>query len=136
MLLVEALERKKALDDLISKNMGEIVNFLGDQKKLSEILTNIDSLIDQFYNLERFIQKSYESTMLSTTESISDIISYTDGITKKIDVLKLLILEINKKEITTSSTIEIDLIPILSSIRQYEELRQVLVKKVRDLCYP
>ena len=135
MNLIEALERKKALEETIQDRLESILEHLDRQVILSGILTDIDSLIDQFYTLERLIQKSYESTMVSSTESISDIITYADGLSKKVDALKFLITAALKKEIEDGTRPSIDIDTVLASIKQYEELKSILIKKVKDVCF-
>ena len=135
MNLVEAIEQKKALEDIIQEQIDSLQSYLDDKIILSEILTEIDHYIDQFFILERLIQKGYESTMISSSESISDVISYIDSITKKIDVLKHVILQSNKSLIKNRQNTDVDINTVLSSIKQYEELKNILIKKVKDACF-
>jgi len=135
MNLVEALEKKKAIWIVIEDRLDTLSDNIYDQEELSSILIEIDSLVDQFYSLERLIQKNYESTKVSSTESIADVLSYLDGLAKKIDVLKHLLLELHKNKINTGVTSDIDVDSLLQSIRQYESMQSALLKKVKDVCF-
>ncbi|MCK5020534.1 MAG: hypothetical protein KAS32_26180 [Candidatus Peribacteraceae bacterium] len=135
MNLLEALEKKKAIEEVIQDKTNSIEQYLQDQIMLSEVLTDIDSLIDQFYELERLIQKNYESVMVSQTESISDVISYADALSEKINVLKHLLLQAYKNQITINIKSDVDTKIVITSIKQYEDLRSVLIKKIKDVCF-
>jgi hypothetical protein len=135
MNLIEALERKKAINEIISDKTEYITECLNDAEVLSKNLCELDSLVDKFYSLERLVQKRYEETKISDTESISDVISYVDALSKKINILEFLLLTSNKNFIIFGLENEVDTDTVLFTIEQYKELRNKLVKKIKDVCF-
>jgi hypothetical protein len=134
MNLLEALEKKRALESVINDKIDTLKSNLYDRDTLSEILTEIESFVDQYFTIERTIEKEYNSTLLTPSETISDVISYVDGINRKIEVLRFLLLSANKEEIETGKKTDVDIKIILASIERYKELENILVKKIRNAC--
>jgi len=134
MNLLQALEKKRALEEVIEEKTTALLQHLDDSKILSTLLNELDALIETYYRVEREIENKYHSTKVSNTESISDVISYVDSIDKKIEVLKFLLLQSHKQEIETGNQTDVSHSTVMSSIKQYEELRHALVKKIKEVC--
>ena len=135
MNLLEALERKKALESSLEDRIDTLKIFLSDEENLSHTMGDIDLLIDDIFKLDRQIEIKYNNTLVSKTESISDVISYIDGLTKKVNVLRYLLLTANKYEIETGEKTKVSAQTLLASIKHYEALKNSLVSKVRDVCF-
>lgn len=134
MNLLEALEKKKALESILEDKLESLLNHLNDIEELTDILTNIDSTVDNIFSLGRKVDILYNSTLISKTESISDVISYVDGLTKKINVLRYLLLAANKYEIETSEKTSVSAVTLLNTIQHYESLKNSLVTEIRTVC--
>lgn len=134
MNILEALERKNALGDLIEEKKESLKYLLYDADKLSELLDEIGSLTDEWFYLERSIERAYNTTMVSSTETISDAISYADSLDKKISVFKYLLRLSNRAEVERKDTTEVDAGSVLNTIDEYEQAKNKLVKSIRDLC--
>lgn len=135
MNLLEALEKRKALESALDDRLESLSDNLGDTESVSKLMTDIDGLIDETFSLGRRVDRQYNNTLISKTESISDVISYIDGLTKKINVLRYLLLTANKHEIETGEKTGVSAHTLLTSIQHYETLKNSLVKKVRDVCF-
>ena len=135
MNLLEALEKKKALESALGDRIDSLDEFLDDSESMSKVMTKIDSLVDTVFNLGRKIERQYNKVLISKTESISDVISYIDGLTKKINVLRYLLLTANKREIDTGEKTSVSAQTLLTSIQHYEALKNSLVSKVKDVCF-
>lgn len=83
MNLLEALEKKKALESALEDRLELLSTCLDDQEEISRLMTAIDTLVDEIFGLGRKVDRKYETTFISQTETISDVISYIDGLTKK-----------------------------------------------------
>lgn len=134
MNILEALERKNALGDLIEEKKESLKYLLYDADKLSESLNEIGSLTDEWFYLERSIERAYSTTMVSPTETISDAISYVDSLDKKINVFKYLLRLSNRTEVERRDATEVDANSVLNTIDEYEQAKNKLVKSIRDLC--
>ena len=133
--LLGALEKKNTLESIIQERIGELSLHIDDRTNLSVALAEIDSLVDSYFSLERQIQKKYEITMVSTTETIADVVSYAESLSLKAKALKALLLSIHKFEIEQKGESCIDKDHILLSIEKHEDLRNNLIKKIRDVCF-
>jgi len=134
MNLLEALEKKRALESILNDLIEDMDSKFCDLESLSATLSEIDNYVDDIFGMERNINFCYQNTKVSKTESISDAFSHIDGLTKKIEVLKYLLLRINKKEILTGTSVGLDQKSVLSSIRYYEDLKNKLVDRVKEVC--
>jgi len=134
MNLLEALEKKKALESILEDKLESLSNHLNDIEEMTLILTSIDSTIDNVFSLGRKVDILYNNTLVSKTESISDVISYVDGLTKKINVLRYLLLAANKYEIETSEKTSVSAVTLLNTIQHYESLKNSLVTEIRTVC--
>jgi len=134
MNLLEALEKKKALESILEDKLESLSNHLNDVEEMTLILTSIDSTIDNVFSLGRKVDILYNNTLVSKTESISDVISYVDGLTKKINVLRYLLLAANKYEIETSEKTSVSAVTLLNTIQHYESLKNSLVTEIRTVC--
>lgn len=135
MNLISALEKNKALLSLIDDKVLSIKNSLYDIEKLSDILTEIDGFIDEYYKTERSIDKYYNEIKISQTETISDALSHVDCLEYKIKVLQQLLLETNKTEIKYGEKTEIESDPIISTINYYKSLKNNLLDNIREVCF-
>lgn len=134
MNLLEALEKKKALESALEDRLELLSTCLDDQEEISRLMTAIDTLVDEIFGLGRKVDRKYETTFISQTETISDVISYIDGLTKKINILRYLLITANKHEIDTGEKTSVSANTLLTSIQHYEAMKNSLVSKVKSVC--
>lgn len=134
MNVLKALEKKKAIRAIINNKLNNIVSNIESTETLSNNLEDISSYIDTFFKLERDIDTAYNSVFISNTETIADVISYADCITKKIEILREILHAILIKETETKVDLKADADLILMSIHSFENLKNKLIDKIKDVC--
>jgi hypothetical protein len=138
MKILQALERKRAYEELLEEALSFVGSNISNSTDLSSSLEKIDKYIEEIFYLDRKITNKYYETVVAQTkdssENITDALSYIDCLDKKIAVMKYFLLCLNKEEIQNNKTSVLDVNAILSTVSQYEDLKNTLSRKIRSIC--
>ena len=134
MNLLDLISIKKEHENELNALTSNLDLHFSNENDLYEILNRIEETLDLLLMLERVITKKYNSVYVSKTESIADIYSYIDGLSRKIDILSVLLINAKKEESVNKLKFAIDYKNILQTIKSYKTLRSSLIKKIRDTC--
>lgn len=134
MNLLEALEAKRALESIVVDITETLSSKLHDKNEVSSSLSEIDKYIEKLFYFERVVEKKYSNTMITDTESIADVISYIDCFSRKIDVLRSLLLLANREKILSDTAVDLDINTLIATIHQYEDIKNTMIKKVKTAC--
>lgn len=134
MNLADLRKIKKTYNLTLSKLVSGLYGCLDNPNLLYKQLNDIEEVIDSIHMVDRVLNKFYVSVQVSETESVYDLISYVEGLSKKIKVLSELIPSSCERSTLTEYCPSLDFRSILKSIDKYNDLKGILLDKINSVC--